>query len=473
MNDHKDVEKVQLALDTTFSNLKDDPWLARKVLANAKEGVKVKKKISVGFILVIVLLLVIVTALAFATLRDTARLIAQTEREDGFFSDWPVEKKVETISDLINQGCIKENAKTKQIANVELNSEDRSRIANEVIAEFVGCDINKVSFLTIMQTVWGPFDNWTHEQRAWYSQLMEDVGIDDNGKTIFVEPTGSVNEKQAIEIAKHAIAESYGVDESVLDNYSYIVSFQIPEFAASGDDQPYWYVRYTAPDSLLQENRLFNDIELYVHPQTGKLLESVDEIRANIANVPTRPKNELYQAIDAFYTKAKEKGYYSFRDWPLELRAEYSQEITPKVKNILKSANLSELMNCGNLDITVIAQSTYIYGVPQGNVISQNEALALAETALMDQYALDFNLFKKYSSINVYYDITDADTPLWKFFFNPKSLDAQKLEDGYKNPLFNLCYKVEVDAHSGEISHIDEFQFQYLGYELEYDLKWY
>lgn len=47
MNDHKETSKrFSLRLSTTFSNLKDDPWLARKVLANAKEGVKVKKNIG-------------------------------------------------------------------------------------------------------------------------------------------------------------------------------------------------------------------------------------------------------------------------------------------------------------------------------------------------------------------------------------------------------------------------------------------
>ena len=40
MNDHKDIKKVQLALNTTFSDLKDDPWLAQKVLAKAKEKLR-------------------------------------------------------------------------------------------------------------------------------------------------------------------------------------------------------------------------------------------------------------------------------------------------------------------------------------------------------------------------------------------------------------------------------------------------
>ena len=62
MNDRKDAEKIRFAIDKTFSNLKDDPWLAQKVLASMHKGeTRMKKKLSIGLILVIVLVL------AFAT----------------------------------------------------------------------------------------------------------------------------------------------------------------------------------------------------------------------------------------------------------------------------------------------------------------------------------------------------------------------------------------------------------------------
>lgn len=64
MNDRKDREIIQVALDTTLSGLQDDPWLARKVLDDAKGEVKVKKKISVGLGLALVLILVALGALA-------------------------------------------------------------------------------------------------------------------------------------------------------------------------------------------------------------------------------------------------------------------------------------------------------------------------------------------------------------------------------------------------------------------------
>ena len=474
MNDRKDREIIQVALDTTLSGLQDDPWLARKVLDDAKGEVKVKKKISVGLVLVIVLALIVATALAVATLRDTAQLIAQTEQDDGFFAYWPNEKKVTVVSALIEQGYIDGTTEMNQIMSEIPNSDKAGHVADEAISKFVGQDVTEIGFMTIMQAAWGPFDQWTHEEHAWYSQVMENVGVESDGKTFFVEPIGSVDEQKAVTIARSAIATSYDVDESALDDYSYVVSFQIPEFAEQGDDQPYWYVAYTAPETLPKKSRLFSDIELFINPDTGELLESVDEIRANYANAPRRPSNELYQAIDRYYARATEMGVHSFRKWSLELRAEYSREIAPKVKAILESGDLTELTNCGNPDNTVIAQSTYTYGVPQSDAISQDDAFAVAKTALTGQYNnLTPDIFDKYGEIDVYFDITEEATPLWKFFFNPKSLRVQDLENGYDNPLFNLCYKVEINSLTGEIVRMEEFSFQTLGHDLEYDLKWY
>jgi hypothetical protein len=466
--------ELRRVMDACLPGLEDRSDFDRNVLQQVRGEIKVKKRLSVGFVLVIVLILVIATALALVTLRETAPLIAQTEQDDGYFSDWPVEKKIEVISALIEEGYIEETDDIKQIIGTDLSQDEKSRIADEAIAKFVGQDANEVGFLTIMQAAWGPFDKWTYEEKAWYSQLMEDVGVDSDGKTVYVEPTGTVDEQKALAIARSAIAKGYGVDESVLDDYSYLISFEIPESAEPGDTQSYWHVTYTAPGDLPQENGLFDsfgDIELFIHPETGELLQSVEEIRAIRANLPNRPTNALYQAIDAYYARAKEMGVYAFREWPLELQAEYSQEITPKVQAIVASGDLTDLMNCGSPDVAVMAQSTYIYGVPQADAISQDEAFTLAKAALEKNYNLASDLFEKYRETDVYYDITDANVPLWKFFFNPKSLPAK--EYGYDNPLRDLCYKVVINSHTGEIVHIEEFPFQTLGHELAYDLKWY
>lgn len=82
----KTVQKVQRALNQDAAFIRPDPFLAQRVLRaanadNEKEGeVVVKKKLSIGFVIVMIFILSAVTALAiglvnyfggFAALEDT------------------------------------------------------------------------------------------------------------------------------------------------------------------------------------------------------------------------------------------------------------------------------------------------------------------------------------------------------------------------------------------------------------------
>lgn len=71
MNDREWAEQVSKAVDNRLSGLKGDPWLAQRVLMNAKEGGKETRKCApkrrrLRFVLVMTLLLALLTAAAFA-----------------------------------------------------------------------------------------------------------------------------------------------------------------------------------------------------------------------------------------------------------------------------------------------------------------------------------------------------------------------------------------------------------------------
>ena len=79
----EEQEKVQRAMNAAFSGLREDPWLAQRVLANAKgEEPKMKKKLSVSVILVIVLVIVSMSAALAAELGLFGKL-AQVFDPDG------------------------------------------------------------------------------------------------------------------------------------------------------------------------------------------------------------------------------------------------------------------------------------------------------------------------------------------------------------------------------------------------------
>lgn len=465
----KRAEQIQNALDTTLSGIQDDPWLAQHVIHGIQKRKKEAKKISMFAVCALLLALFTATALAVVTFREIGKKVAESEQENGYFGDWPVEKKIAIIRELVDQEYIEETDDIEKLCGNELLDEQASQEADKLIFDFTGIEAKEIGFMTLMQSVWGKFDTWSDEDKAWYSMVMTDVGVDNNGKTVYAMPDSKISKEKAVEIAKKAILNATNIDEDVLDNYNLIVNFQIPEFNEDDNKQAYWYVMYDA--KVDSPENPFYTIELFIHPQTGELLESVEDILESYNNLPKQPDNALYQDIYRYNAKAKDMGVYSFFEWPLELRAEYSQDITPKVQEILNSCDLTDLMNCGSPDLAVIAHSTYIYGIPDTNAISQKDAYEVSKKALMDIYGIPSDVFEKYRTVYVYYDVTHA--PKWKFFFNPMVLDAELLDGKYDNPLLSKCYKVEIDAYTSRVIQTDEFDFQALGHDLEYDLKWY
>jgi len=65
-----DMERIQDAVDTTLASLADDPWLAQKVMAQAKGGFRVKRKLSAGMAFCLLLLVISATAWAVTLLHE-------------------------------------------------------------------------------------------------------------------------------------------------------------------------------------------------------------------------------------------------------------------------------------------------------------------------------------------------------------------------------------------------------------------
>ena len=93
---------------------------------------------------------------------------------------------------------------------------------------------------------------------------------------------------------------------------------------------------------------------------------------------------------------------------------------------------------------------------PQGG-ISEADALAKATQELSERYhqnAEDF-LFTF-----TYFDVTDLTRPLWRFVFLPASLPDTNM---------NHLYKIELDAHTGDVVSTKEVEEQQLLLRLDYD----
>ena len=112
MDDRNPVEQIRHAVNARLSGLEGNPGLARRVIQAAKGEEKVKKKLSVGLVLVIVLLaLAAVTALATALLWEQQVIpMKEIEQSEGEYMDWPISQKKVLIQALMDSGHIQESA---------------------------------------------------------------------------------------------------------------------------------------------------------------------------------------------------------------------------------------------------------------------------------------------------------------------------------------------------------------------------
>ncbi len=278
MTEQRERELICRAIDQRFSGKQGDPWLAKQIIEIEKGDIKMKKKLSLAMVLAIIALTIAVTALAVITIKEVGRQSAENEKQQGYFVNWELEKKIKLISNLADLQYIERSDEVSGLIKGSLTEQEAHEAANDIIASFTGQDVDGIGFMSIMQVPMGSVENWTYEEKAWYSTLMREVGIESDGMTQFVQPSGRISEQEAIAIARREIAKGYMVLEDELDRYRVSVDFEIPEAAESGNKQAYWHVRFEAPEDISEDERLFILFPVYIHPDNGSLLWSVQDM---------------------------------------------------------------------------------------------------------------------------------------------------------------------------------------------------
>lgn len=136
-----------------------------------------------------------------------------------------------------------------------------------------------------------------------------------------------------------------------------------------------------------------------------------------------------------------------FYDWSLEEKAMLSQSMKPEIDAFLAAnpeyAKYLEERGYGPEYYNI---TRHTYGLPDDRAIAQDEAQKIAHDAILSQLKAEQAYLDGAGKINVYYDVTDSERHLWKFFFNTSNL-AVYPEDSWG-------YFVSLDAYTGEIVKI-------------------
>ena len=111
-------EQLHHAAETRLAGLQADPWLTRRVLAQAKEERPAKKKLSVGLLLAALLVLAAVTALALGLTQYFSRFAA-LEHTYGAYDQWPGSAKIQLVRLMQESGVELDAALTAQMGQAE------------------------------------------------------------------------------------------------------------------------------------------------------------------------------------------------------------------------------------------------------------------------------------------------------------------------------------------------------------------
>lgn len=503
MDKRKQRNEIQNALNSTLSGLRDDPWLAQRVIAQSKGGKQVKKKISTAVVFAIILVLVAVTALAVG-LAGYFSGFAALESTYGEYEQWPASAKVELVKLMQESGMLRE----EDLAPWEAaQSAQEQETAAATLLDRYFSNLIYVDTYNVMTNELGPFDSWPQEYKVLYSSALIQYGQQKEDWPIYVFPgDGDIGQDEAIALARDVLHEKFELD-GALDTATVQATFLISP--AEYGDTPVWMVEFTDPERFHHAYRVVLDNEgnllLYAAPGTPEYTESADDI-AQAETLPSafdaseeeilRAAQEKYGSLGTedvhleaqfLYDERYNAGYepvwivrFTAGDGELVYRMLFTYDgrymdgaaAGQEFQNTYNDDEVTdERFDTGFKDYSVEQRAAFstqwkqavddfalthpyyknhntlwyqatrcVYGIPSEQDISQEEAKAIAQAYIVSLGAQQSNVTSR--PVTFAFDVTD--NPVWKvMLFGVEGAKETRTD--------HMTYQVILDARTGEV----------------------
>ena len=198
----------QNAVDRRLSGLRENPFLAQRIMSAEKGEIKVKKKLTMSMVLVIVLLLIAVTALAVALLspKEIVEQVAVPMAQNSEQANYTYEELKELITTLNENGITLDEGSTLMKAFQSGHGYWEQSTIREICLAAFGEDEGA----------------WTIEQKHWYGEMM--VAIGSWGMNISLIPEqGDLTIDQAHALGANALKDAFDVDLPVESDETWII----------------------------------------------------------------------------------------------------------------------------------------------------------------------------------------------------------------------------------------------------------
>ena len=199
MSEKMDRKAFHTAIDTTLSGLQENPFLYQRVIAQEirKEGIIVKKRLSVGLVLTIVLMLITVTALAVALLtpKEVVEQAAVPTAQSNQRENYTYEELSALLRTLNENGITLDEGSTLMQAFRAGRGYWEKDTIDEICRAAFGTDQGA----------------WTLEQKHWYGEIMVAIGVTGQNYALLPEE-GEISLEQARVLAANMLKNAYGVE---------------------------------------------------------------------------------------------------------------------------------------------------------------------------------------------------------------------------------------------------------------------
>ena len=279
------------------------------------------------------------------------------------------------------------------------------------------------------------------------------------------ESAGLISRERALEIARLGLAEKYGVQEKVLGQ------MRADTALYQEDDGSYeYYIEFVGYEYSENLARIWS-YAARVEADTGELLAAVSRkdwnpVTGRKLTADASPATAQFvwaHDMQSLLRRAagdpadsdwkllyNEKGEY-FYAWTLEEKAEFSRTVKPRVDQFLdENPEYAQYLQAayeqeGQDGPPYYNVTRHIYGLPDEKALSQEKAVSLARQAVLERLAPEEEYLNSAGAVDVYYDVTNGEKPLWKVHFNTTGVIVYP-EDPWG-------FFVSLDAYSGEIEN--------------------
>lgn len=210
MRDEEIRLQIHRIMDTRLSEMNGNPYLAQRVMQQATGKRAMRRKISIGLVVVVFLILTGAVALAvYWSARDFVQQVIAPLSQNTDQSTWTSEE-VERVIQLAQENGIEVSPEMREGLH-----KDASVFKEELMRQFVKLDYGFYPA------------SWPVEEQAWYDELLVEYGLKDQ-QTRFIPEEGEIQEEEALRLAQAYIKTRWNKDVSS-ELYTHYVQYMLTE----------------------------------------------------------------------------------------------------------------------------------------------------------------------------------------------------------------------------------------------------